>query len=175
MGSKIYSHIRMWGQVDVFIFEFMLSWQSTKFCAFLIEVRQKFPGYRLTIFLLNKEIYLTLYMDVVYTLTQRFLIGLSKQLQVVLRRCGVSEMKYIYWSLKQECYYSNIYGQIKIYLQSTMLQQRLDNLTFFVLRERFFFSFIGQLIIRSLSRRICKKPWKLKTLSLTILVNTIIS
>ena len=56
-----------------------------------------------------------------------------------------------------------------------MLQQRLDNLTFFVLRERFFFSFIGQLIIRSLSRRICKKPWKLKTLSLTILVNTIIS
>ena len=67
-------------------------------------------------------------MDVVYTLTQRFLFGLVKQLQVVLRRCGVSEIKYIYWSLEQGCYYSNIYGQIKTYLQTTMLQQRLDKL-----------------------------------------------
>ena len=84
-------------------------------------------------------------MDVVYTLTQRFLIGLSKQLWVVLRRCGMSEIKYIYWSLEQECYYSNIYGQIKIYLQSTMLKQRLDKLAFFVLGERSSFSFTGQL------------------------------
>ena len=77
-------------------------------------------------------------MDVVYTLTQRFLFGLAKQLWVVLRRCVVSEMKYIYWSFKQGCYYSNIYGQIKIYLQSTMLRQRLDKLALFCThRERY--------------------------------------